>query len=202
MLHPNRRGQPWRFGMKLHIGVDGRRGLAQRMGVTAARRHDRPPLPELRQAHAQRVSAGSAWAGQQAQIAAKAPRVKDFTNPRIRKAAEVDARERKKNKTQSKLQARLAQAFGVLNRLWGLTQRRKRGLAKNAMRSVAAPGLADIVLARKRLRAGVRARHGHPRRPAGAIQALAPLNPVVSLDNFGVPKVRQPAVAHRVAGQV
>ena len=130
MLHPNRRGQPWRFGMKLHIGVDGRRGLAQRMGVTAARRHDRPPLPELRQAHAQRVSAGSAWAGQQAQIAAKAPRVKDFTNPRIRKAAEVDARERKKNKTQSKLQARLAQAFGVLNRLWGLTQRRKRGWPK------------------------------------------------------------------------
>ena len=46
-MHQTRKGQQWFFGMKLHIGVDSRTGLAHRAVVTAANVHDKHPLPQL-----------------------------------------------------------------------------------------------------------------------------------------------------------
>ena len=51
------------------------------------------------------------------------------------------------------LRARVEHVFAVVQRLWGFTKVRYRGLAKNATRSFVALGLANTDLARKRLMA-------------------------------------------------
>jgi IS5 family transposase len=48
--------------MKLHIGVDGRTGLAHSAVVTAANVHDKHPLPDLLHGSEERVYGDSAYA--------------------------------------------------------------------------------------------------------------------------------------------
>jgi IS5 family transposase len=79
-MHQTRKGQQWYFGMKLHIGVDSRSGLAHSAMVTAANVHDKHPLPELLHGNERRVYGDSAYASQKALIGSRAPQAKDFTN--------------------------------------------------------------------------------------------------------------------------
>jgi IS5 family transposase len=155
-MHQTRKGQQWYFGMKLHIGVDSRTGLAHSAVVTAANVHDKHPLPELLHGSEQRVYGDSAYASQKALIESKAPQARDFTNQRVRRAGQIDEVERAKNRTKSRVRARVEHVFAVLKRLWGFTKVRYRGLAKNATRSFVALSLANIYLARKPLYAQIR----------------------------------------------
>lgn len=152
-MHQTRKGQQWFFGMKMHIGVDGRTGLAHSAVVTAANVHDKHPLPDLLHGNEQRVYGDSAYASQKSLVESKAPRARDFTNQRVRKGGEIDEAERSKNRNKSRVRARVEHVFAVVKRLWGFTKVRYRGLAKNATRSFVALSLANIYLARQRLMA-------------------------------------------------
>ncbi|WP_029001016.1 IS5 family transposase [Azohydromonas australica] len=147
-MHQTCKGRQWHFGMKLHIGVDSRTGLAHRAVVTAANAHDKHPLPQLLHGNERRVYGDSAYASQKALIQARAPRAKDFTNQRVRKGVENNEVQRSKNRNKSKVRARIEHVFAVVKRLWGFTKVRYRGLAKNATRSFVALGLVNIYLAR------------------------------------------------------
>ena len=150
-MHQTRKGQQWYFGMKMHIGVDSRTGLAHSAVVTAANVHDKHPLPELLHGNERRVYGDSAYASQKVLIGSKAPQARDFTNQRVRRAAEQDLEQRAKNRSKSRVRARVVHVFAVVKRLWGFSKVRYRGLAKNATRSFVALGLANIYLARGHL---------------------------------------------------
>jgi IS5 family transposase len=155
-MHQTRKGQQWYFGMKLHIGVDSQSGLAHSAMVTPANIHDKHPLPHLLHGQERRVYGDSAYASQKELIQGKAPKAKDFTNERIRRAGQVDEGKRAKNRNKSKVRARVEHVFAVVKRLWGFTKVRYRGLAKNADRAFTALALDNIYLARHRLMAPVR----------------------------------------------
>jgi IS5 family transposase len=155
-MHQTRKGQQWFFGMKLHIGVDSQSGLAHSAVVTAANVHDKHPLPDLLHGNEQRVYGDSAYASQKDLISSKAPKAKDFTNQRTRYAGIVDEAVRAKNRSKSKVRARVEHVFGVVKRLWGFSKVRYRGLQKNATRAFTALALANIYLGRQRLMAQVR----------------------------------------------
>ena len=150
-MHQTRKGQQWYFGMKLHIGVDSRTGLAHSAAVTAANVHDKHLLEDLLHGEERRVYGDSAYASQKALIREHAPHARDFTNQRIRKRGEVDEAERSRNRNKSRIRARVEHVFAVVKRLWGFTKVRYRGLDKNANRSFVALGLANLYLARARL---------------------------------------------------
>ena len=150
-MHQTRKGQQWYFGMKLHIGVDSRTGLAHSAVVTAANVHDKHPLPDLLHGNEQRVYGDSAYASQKALIGSKAPKARDFTHQRVRRGGEIDEAERSRNHHKSKVRARVEHVFAVVKRLWGFAKVRYRGLAKNATRSFVVLDLANIYLARQRL---------------------------------------------------
>lgn len=157
-MHQTKKGQQWYFGMKLHIGVDSRTGLAHSAVVTSANVHDKHPLPQLLHGNEQRLYGDSAYASQKALIHSKAPQARDFTNQRVRKGGdEAQAAVRSKNRNKSKVRARVEHVFAVVKRLWGFGKVRYRGLAKNATRSFVALGLANIYLARGPLYEQVRA---------------------------------------------
>ena len=155
-MHQTHRGQQWYFGMKMHIGVDSRTGLAHSAVVTAANVNDKHPLPDLLHGAEQRVYGDSAYASQKALIESKAPRARDFTNQRVGKGGDIDEARRSENRNKSKVRARAEHVFAVVKRLWGFTKVRYRGLSKNATRSFVALGLANIYLARRTLYAQVR----------------------------------------------
>ena len=82
-MHQTRKGQQWFFGMKLHIGVDSKTGLAHSAVVTAANVHDKHPLPQLLHGAEQEVYGDSAYASQQELIESKSPMAEDLTNQRV-----------------------------------------------------------------------------------------------------------------------
>ncbi len=157
-MHQTRKGRQWFFGMKLHIGVDSRSGLAHSAMVTAANVHDKHALVHLLHGREKRVYGDNAYRGQKALIHSRAPQAKDFTNERVRRRKDepADERKRSKNRNKSKVRARVEHVFAVVKRLWGFGKVRYRGLAKNACRAFTALALANIYLARHRLTAQVR----------------------------------------------
>ncbi|RKT20468.1 IS4 family transposase [Paraburkholderia sp. RAU2J] len=156
-MHQTRKGKQWYFGAKLHIGVDSQSGLAHSAVLTPANVHDKHPLPRLLHGQERRVYGDSAYASQKELIHSKAPRARDFTNQRTRRAGgEVDEVQRGKNRNKSKIRARVEHVFAVVKRLWGFTKVRYRGLAKNAHRAFVALALANVYLSRKKLMAPVR----------------------------------------------
>jgi IS5 family transposase len=152
-MHQTRKGRQWFFGMKLHIGVDSQTGLAHSAVVTAANVHDKHPLPQLLHGAEQEVYGDSAYASQQDLIASKAPAARDRTNQRIRGSGIAAELERITNRLKSKVRSRVEHVFAVVKRLWGFSKVRYRGLAKNATRAFVVLALANIYLARARLRA-------------------------------------------------
>ena len=155
-MHQTRKGQQWYFGMKLHSGVDSRSGLTHSAVVTPAKIHDKHPLPHLLHGQERRVYGDSAYASKKEPMQGKAPKAKDFTNGRVRRAGQINEAKRAKNRNKSKIRARIEHVFAVVKRLWGFTKVRYRGLAKNASRASTALALASIYLARHRLMAPVR----------------------------------------------
>jgi transposase, IS5 family len=155
-MHQTRKGQQWYFGMKLHIGVDSKTGLAHSAVVTAANVHDKHPLPDLLHGQEEQFYGDCAYASQQELIRSKAPNAQDLSNKRVRKGSATEALERPINRSKSRVRARVEHVFAVVKRLWGFDKVRYRGLAKNATRSFVALGLANIYLARGELYGQVR----------------------------------------------
>ena len=155
-MHQTRKAQQWYFGMKLHIGVDSKTGLAHSAVVTAANVHDKHPLAQLLHGQEEQFYGDCAYASQQALIHSKAPKAQDLSNQRVRKGSLTEEIERLVNRAKSRVRARVEHVFGVVKRLWGFDKVRYRGLAKNATRSFVALGLANIYLARRTLYGQVR----------------------------------------------
>jgi IS5 family transposase len=155
-MHQTKKGQQWHFGMKLHVGVDSKTGLAHSAVVTPANTHDKHPLPQLLHGQERQMYGDSAYAGQKELIRAKAPQAADCTNQRVRKGSPLEDLARAVNRSKSSVRARVEHVFAVVKRLWGFDKVRYRGLAKNATRSFVALGLANIFLARKVLYGQVR----------------------------------------------
>ena len=147
-MRQTRKGQQWYHGMKLHIGVDSKTGLAHSAVVTVANVHDKHPLPQLLHGQEEQFYGDCACASQQALIHAKAPKAQDLSNQRLRKGSVTEELDRLVNRAKSSVRARVEHVFGVVKRLWGFGKVRYRGLAKNATRSFVALGLANLFLAR------------------------------------------------------
>lgn len=155
-MHQTKKGNEWRFGMKLHIAVDSTTGLTHRAVVTSANTHDKHALGQLLHGQEQEVYGDSAYASQRAIINAQAPHARDCTNRRVRKGSPDEELQRLLNRSKSRVRSRVEHVFAVIKKQWGFSKVRYRGLAKNATRSFVALGLANLYMARTLLGAGVR----------------------------------------------
>ena len=150
-MRQTRKGQQWYFGMKLHIGGDGKTKLVHAMTTTAANVHDAQVLSELLHGDETRVYRDQAYRGQRDAIREHASKAKDFTNQRYRHRGMVDEVERGKNRTKSTVRAKVEHPIGVIKRVFGFPKVRCRGLAKNAQRLWVSCGLANLLIVRHRL---------------------------------------------------
>ena len=150
-MHQTKKGNQWFFGMKAHIGVDSRTKLIHSVVATAANVADCKVLPQLLHGDETRLWGDQAYRGQTDVIREVAPYAQDFTNRRYRHNGVVDAIEQMKNRTKSKVRAKVEHVFGVLKLRFGFTKVRYRGLAKNAHRLIVACALTNLYLARGHL---------------------------------------------------
>lgn len=150
-MHQTRKGKQWYFGMKAHIGVDSQTKLIHSVVATAANVADSRILPDLLHGEETRVWGDQAYRGQLDVIRDRAPKAKDFTNRRYRHCGVVDEREKAKNRTKSKVRAKVEHVFGVIKRVFGFAKVRYRGLEKNAHRLFVTCALANLFMVRHRL---------------------------------------------------
>ncbi|MBT8439260.1 MAG: IS5 family transposase [Gammaproteobacteria bacterium] len=150
-MHQTRKGKQWYFGMKAHIGVDSRSKLVHSVAATAAKVHDSQLLGDLLHGDETRVWGDSAYTGQGDTIREHAPNAKDFTHKKGGRNRALSDDEKAKNRTKSKVRAKVEHPFLILKRVFGFTKVRYRGLEKNASRLFVACGLVNLYMARRRL---------------------------------------------------
>jgi IS5 family transposase len=150
-MHQTRKGNQWYFGMKGHIGVDSQSKLIHSVAATAANVHDSQLLGDLLHGDETRVWGDSAYTGQGDEIRKHAPGAKDFTNQKGCRNRPLSDEEKARNKTKSKVRAKVEHPFLILKRVFGFNKVRYRGLDKNATRLFVACGLVNLYMARRRL---------------------------------------------------
>jgi IS5 family transposase len=150
-MHQTKKGNQWYFGMKAHVGVDSRTKIIHAVAATAANVADSRVLPELLHGNETRVWGDQAYRGQTDVIKKHAPNAKDFTNRRYRHRGVVDEIERAKNRTKSRVRAKVEHSIGVIKRVFGFAKVRYRGLAKNTNRLFVVCALANLFMVRRRL---------------------------------------------------
>ena len=150
-MHQTKKGNQWYFGMKAHIGVDSRSKLIHSVAASAANVHDSQLLGDLLHGDETRVWGDSAYANQGDTIRDHAPNAKDFTNQKGCRKRPLSDDDKAKNKTKSKVRAKVEHPFLILKRVFGFTKVRYRGLEKNATRLFVACGLVNLYMARRRL---------------------------------------------------
>jgi IS5 family transposase len=150
-MHQTAKGQQWYFGMKAHVGVDSKTKLIHTILASAANVHDREALPYLLHGGETRVWGDQGYQGQTAVIRARSPRARDFTNRKHRGRGWSDAVARAKNRTKSRVRAKVEHPIGVIKRVFGFSKVRYRGLAKNLHRLEVTAALANLFMVRRRL---------------------------------------------------
>ena len=137
--------------MKGHFGVASRSKLIHPVVATPANVADSTVLADLLHGNETRVWADQAYRGQRAVIRRQAPRAQDFVNRRYRHRGVVDEGERAKNRTKSKVRAKVEHPIGIIKRVFGFAKVRYRGLTKNAHRLLVTCALANLFMARRHL---------------------------------------------------
>jgi transposase, IS5 family len=150
-MHQTKKGNEWFFGMKAHIGVDSRSKLIHSVVASAANVHDSQALPYLLHGKERRVWGDSAYRGQREVIRKYARHARDFTQKHATPHHPLTEQQRSRNRTKSKVRAKVEHCFYVIKRLFGFSKVRYRGLAKNLHRLQVTCALANLFSARKHL---------------------------------------------------
>jgi IS5 family transposase len=150
-MHQTKKGNQWYFGMKAHVGVDSRTKLIHSVAATAANVHDSQALPDLLHGNETRVWGDAAYSGQREVIQQHAPEAKSFIQAKAHRHRPLSETERARNRTKSKVRAKVEHVFLVMKRIFGWAKVRYRGLAKNTNWFFVTCGLTNLYLARRRL---------------------------------------------------
>jgi IS5 family transposase len=150
-MHPTKKGKPWYFGMKAHVGADSKTKTIHSAVVTAANIADSAVLPDLFPGEETDVWGDQAYRGQSAAIHEVAPQAHDLTNQRYRYKNRVDEVVREENRAKSHIRSRVEQVFAVIKLKFGYTKVRYRGIKKNANQVFTLGALRNLFRLRRRL---------------------------------------------------
>ena len=145
------KGKTWHFGMKAHVGVDSKSGLAHTLICTTASVHDSQVADELLHGNEREIYGDKAYSNKE--------RKRNFISKGIRwrvsiKAARgkgLTAQEQAWNRSRSRIRSRVEHGFGVIKHLWGYRKVRYKGLFKNQSQLFALFTLSNLYRARQSL---------------------------------------------------
>ena len=156
-MHQTKKGNQRRFGMKAHIGVDAESGITHTLVTTPANTND------VTQAHAllhgeEKIAFGDAGGYQgvekreenldrrvQREVALRPGKRKTLPNTAIGRLKE------KVEKLKASVRAKVEHPFHIMKNLFGMKKVRYKGLAKNTAQLFTLFGLANLLIAKRRL---------------------------------------------------
>ena len=155
-MHQTKKGNQWHFGMKAHIGADAESGLVHTLVTTAAHTHD------VTQAHAllhgkERIAFGDAgYQGVEKREENQTPDVKWHValRPGKRRSLpenELGRIEEKIEKLKASMRAKVEHPFHIIKNIFQLKKVRYRGLVKNTTQLLTLFGLANLLIAKRRI---------------------------------------------------
>ena len=150
-MHQIRKGKQWYFGAKAHIGVDSKETVVHSVVTSAVSVADKHMLPDLLHGEERKVWGDGGYQGQTEAIRAAAPKAQDMTCKRTRYKGRVDELQRARNRSKSRVRAKVEHPFRILKRVFGFTKVRYRGLKKNHEWLCAAFALVNLYQHRNRL---------------------------------------------------
>ena len=168
-MHQTKKGNEWHFGMKAHIGADADSGLVHSLHTTAANHSDVAHTHEVLHGEEATAFVDAGYTGVekrpevvQAQAEGKIRSDIQWSVAKrrssITKMAEGTLKTLTKalERVKAQIRSRVEHPFHVVKNLFHYKKVRYRGLAKNKAQLYSLFGLANLVLAKKRLLDGVR----------------------------------------------
>jgi len=150
-MHQTRKGNQWYFGMKIHVGADVDSGAVHSVTTTAANVADITELPQLLREDDQVVFADAGYSSDSYRRGARHMGIRWCVNDKRKQGHDLSSSQRKRNRRQSSVRARVEHVFRVIKRQFGFQKTRYRGLEKNASQVNLLVGLANIYMLRRQL---------------------------------------------------
>jgi len=155
-MHQTKKGNQYYFGLKAHIGVDARSGLVHAVATTAANVSDVTQAHKLLHGEEADVFADAGYVGVEKRTENQGVSVDWHVamKRQVRKSLPDNAWGRAVNlmeRVKAGIRAKVEHPFHVIKNLFGHRKVRYRGLAKNDVHLVTLFGLANLIIAKKRL---------------------------------------------------
>ena len=154
-MHQTRKGKPWYFGMKAHVGVDLHSGIVHSLTGTAANVADIAQTEHLLHGQEKNALGDAGYQGVENRpetqekfphvrwlVAAKRGKIKKMAEGRIKELTQAV------EKQKAQRRAFVEHPFHVVKNLFGYRRVRYRGLAKNMAQLYSLFALANLVIAR------------------------------------------------------
>lgn len=151
-MHQTKKGNQWYFGMKIHVGADVDSGAVHSVEVTAANEANITLLPKLLRPKDEVIFADAGYTSDEYKRGARALGLRWCVQDKRKPGQNLSSSQRKRNRKQSSIRARVEHVFRVIKRQFGFTQTSYRGLAKNKAQVNMLVGLANLYLLRGRLK--------------------------------------------------
>ena len=151
VMTSSKKGNQCYFGMKAHIGVDAKSGLAHKAGVTTGKVHDAKVMDNIIREDDKAVCGDKGYAVDPKKRAAEDAGVLWAVKEKSKPGCDLTKRQRARNRRFGKVRAKVEHVFRVLKCQFGYRKVGYRGIAKNGAQVFAVLALANIFIARGRL---------------------------------------------------
>jgi IS5 family transposase len=151
-MSQSKKGNQWYFGMKAHVGVDARSGLVHTAGVTTGKTHDAKVMDNLIREDDRAVFADKGYVNENKKRAARRAGVYWGVKDQRKPGRQLSSSQRKRNRRNGSVRAKVEHIFRVLKCQFGYRKVRYRGITKNGAQVFSLLALANLYLARRRLK--------------------------------------------------
>ena len=150
-MHSTRKNNQYYFGMKIHIGTDVNSNAIHSATITPANTADITELPKLLRERDRVVFADAGYTSDSYKKGARALGMSWKVNDKRKVGKEMSASQKKQNKKNSSVRARIEHRFRVIKCQFGYQKARYKGLKKNRVQVFTLLGLVNLYMLRGRL---------------------------------------------------
>lgn len=150
-MSSTRKGNQYHFGMKIHIGTDINSNVIHSATVTSANEADITELPNLLREDDQVVFADAGYTSDRYKRGARAMGMSWKVNDKRKPKKNMSATQKKRNRQNSSVRARVEHCFRVIKCQFGYKKTRYKGLEKNRIQILSLLSLTNLYLQRGHL---------------------------------------------------
>ncbi len=150
-MHSTRKNNQYYFGMKLHVGADVNSGAIHSLTTTAANVADIDELPNLLRETDEVLFGDAGYTSDSYKRGARHLGLRWCVNDKRKPGKNMSAAQKKRNRKQSSIRAKVEHHFRIIKRQFGYQKTRYKGLDKNTAQLTMLVGLANLYHLRRQV---------------------------------------------------